>query len=106
MIVTGTEDHLGAYIPVRMITLFRQIRHHVRQNTAGNGGKLPRHGGKACSKCWNKGSNWVFPQWVKTLTEAGRRVVAFDNRGHGRSEKFYDPAAYALPKMTEDVRVV
>lgn len=46
--------------------------------------------------------NWVFPQWVKTLTEAGRRVIAFDNRGHGRSEKFYDPADYAMPKMAQD----
>lgn len=48
--------------------------------------------------------NWVFPQWVKTLTEAGRRVIAFDNRGHGRSQKFYDPAAYAMPKMAQDAR--
>jgi pimeloyl-ACP methyl ester carboxylesterase len=50
--------------------------------------------------------NWVFPQWVKTLTEAGRRVVAFDNRGHGRSQKFYDPTAYSLTKMAEDARVL
>jgi pimeloyl-ACP methyl ester carboxylesterase len=50
--------------------------------------------------------NWVFPQWVKTLTEAGRRVVAFDNRGHGRSQKFYDPAAYSVPKMAEDARAL
>ena len=50
--------------------------------------------------------NWVFPQWVKTLTEAGRRVVAFDNRGHGRSEKFHDPAAYAMQKMAEDARAL
>ena len=50
--------------------------------------------------------NWVFPQWVKTLTGAGRRVIAFDNRGHGRSEKFYDPAAYALPEMAEDARAL
>ncbi len=50
--------------------------------------------------------NWVFPQWVKTLTDAGRRVIAFDNRGHGRSEKFYEPAAYALPKMAEDARML
>jgi pimeloyl-ACP methyl ester carboxylesterase len=50
--------------------------------------------------------NWVFPQWVKTLTEAGRRVVAFDNRGHGRSEKFYDPADYAVQKMAEDARIL
>jgi pimeloyl-ACP methyl ester carboxylesterase len=50
--------------------------------------------------------NWVFPQWVKSLTGAGRRVVAFDNRGHGRSEKFYDPSSYALPKMAEDARAL
>jgi len=46
--------------------------------------------------------NWVFPQWVKTLTGAGRRVVAYDIRGHGRSQKFYIPSAYAMPTMAED----
>ncbi len=50
--------------------------------------------------------NWVFPQWVKTLTAAGRRVVAFDNRGHGRSQKFHDPAAYAMHKMVGDARAL
>jgi pimeloyl-ACP methyl ester carboxylesterase len=50
--------------------------------------------------------NWVFPQWVKTLTGAGRRVVAYDNRGHGRSEKFYDPSAYTMPEMAEDARAL
>jgi len=50
--------------------------------------------------------NWVFPQWVKTLTEAGRRVVAFDNRGHGRSQKFYDPDSYSIPRMAEDARAL
>lgn len=54
----------------------------------------------------NHAVNWYFPQWVKTLTEAGRRVIAFDNRGHGRSEKFYDPAAYAMPIMAEDARAL
>ena len=38
----------------------------------------------------------------KTLTEAGRRVVAFDNRGHGRSEKFHDPAAVLIAAGTKD----
>lgn len=47
--------------------------------------------------------NWLFPQWVKTLTEDGRRVILFDNRGHGRSDKLYDPAAYHLQLMAEDV---
>jgi pimeloyl-ACP methyl ester carboxylesterase len=54
----------------------------------------------------NHAVNWYFPLWVKTLTEAGRRVIAFDNRGHGRSEKFYDPAAYAMPIMAEDARAL
>lgn len=38
--------------------------------------------------------NWVQPGWLQTLSEAGRRVVAIDNRGHGRSAKPHDPAAY------------
>src|SRR6516165_3975412 len=50
--------------------------------------------------------NWVFPAWVKTLPAAGRRVIALDNRCHGRSEKFYDPADYAIPKMAEDARAL
>lgn len=50
--------------------------------------------------------NWVFPQWAKALIGAGRRVIAFDIRGHGRSEKFYIPEAYALPKMAEDARAL
>ena len=48
--------------------------------------------------------NWVGPSWTKTLTRAGYRVVAFDNRGHGRSEKFYAPSDYDTPKMAEDAR--
>ena len=46
--------------------------------------------------------NWVNPGWVRTLTEAGRRVVAFDNRGHGASEKLYAPEDYASDVMAED----
>ena len=47
--------------------------------------------------------NWVFPGWVVTLTEAGRRVIALDNRGHGASSKLYDPAAYHTTAMMDDV---
>lgn len=49
-------------------------------------------------------TNWVNTQWTKTLTHAGYRVVALDNRGHGQSEKLYDPAAYSSDIMAEDVR--
>jgi pimeloyl-ACP methyl ester carboxylesterase len=46
--------------------------------------------------------NWVNPRWVETLSKAGRRVIAFDNRGHGESEKLYDPEAYRSEAMARD----
>ena len=54
----------------------------------------------------NKEVNWVYPGWVTTLTRAGRRVVALDNRGHGQSSKLYDPAAYHSATMAEDARAL
>jgi pimeloyl-ACP methyl ester carboxylesterase len=48
--------------------------------------------------------NWVNTSWVGTLTRAGFRVIAMDNRGHGASEKLYDIAAYGAPVMAEDAR--
>lgn len=50
--------------------------------------------------------NWLFTQWIKTLTEDGRRVVIFDNRGHGQSEKLYDPALYSLEAMADDANAL
>jgi len=50
--------------------------------------------------------NWVYPGWVATLTGAGRRVIALDNRGHGSSSKLRDPAAYHSARMAEDVRAL
>jgi len=46
--------------------------------------------------------NWVGPGWVKTLTDAGYRTIAIDNRGHGQSTKSYEPADYAPAKMAGD----
>jgi pimeloyl-ACP methyl ester carboxylesterase len=54
----------------------------------------------------NKELNWVYPGWVSTLTRAGRRVIALDNRGHGASTKLYDPAAYHSGLLAEDVRAL
>jgi pimeloyl-ACP methyl ester carboxylesterase len=54
----------------------------------------------------NKEVNWVLPGWVATLTGAGRRVLALDNRGHGASSKLYDPAAYHMDLMAADVRAL
>lgn len=48
--------------------------------------------------------NWEDTGWVKTLVNAGHRVIAIDNRGHGASQKLYDPALYPAPEMAEDAR--
>jgi pimeloyl-ACP methyl ester carboxylesterase len=46
--------------------------------------------------------NWVQPGWFATLTAAGRRVIALDNRGHGASTKLYEPSAYHTAIMAAD----
>ena len=48
--------------------------------------------------------NWVGPSWTKTLVEAGYRAIGFDHRGHGESEKLYDPALYDTRLMAEDAQ--
>ena len=46
--------------------------------------------------------NWVSSGWVKTLNDAGYRVIAFDNRGHGATSKSYDQTDYRPEKMAGD----
>ena len=48
--------------------------------------------------------NWVGTRWQEGLTGAGYRVIGLDCRGHGRSDKPHQPAAYALEVMAADVR--
>jgi pimeloyl-ACP methyl ester carboxylesterase len=50
----------------------------------------------------NHAVNWANTLWIRTLTQDGRRVIAFDNRGHGESEKLYEPAQYATSLMARD----
>lgn len=69
------------------------------QSAAGRAPVLLIHGFASTHRV-----NWVDTTWVGALTAAGHRVVAFDNRGHGRSAKLYDPAAYSAPIMAEDAR--
>jgi len=52
----------------------------------------------------NVATNWVGPGWVEVLTAAGYRVVAYDNRGHGKSAKLYATEDYGAPVMAEDAR--
>lgn len=48
-------------------------------------------------------SNWVAPGVVEALRAAGRRVVAPDARGHGRSAKPHDPDRYGEQRMSRDL---
>lgn len=47
-------------------------------------------------------ANWRTPSWYRTLAEAGRRIIAFDCRGHGESGKLHDPADYDEGLMAGD----
>ena len=50
--------------------------------------------------------NWVYPTWVSELKKHDRRVIAIDNRGHGESQKLYDPEDYHIGTMAADVRAL
>lgn len=52
----------------------------------------------------NIATNWVTPGWVGFLRGKGYRVVAFDNRGHGKSQKLYGLEDYGAPIMAQDAR--
>ena len=52
----------------------------------------------------NVQTNWTNTGWVEFLVKAGYRVVAFDNRGHGESQKLYQLTDYGAPLMAEDGR--
>jgi pimeloyl-ACP methyl ester carboxylesterase len=47
--------------------------------------------------------NWVRPGIVAALVATGRRVVALDARGHGGSDKPYQPARYGEGAMARDL---
>jgi pimeloyl-ACP methyl ester carboxylesterase len=56
--------------------------------------------------CSNFQVNWVGSRWMETLAKAGRRVIGLDLRGHGRSEKPHDPAAYGKNLVQDVVRLL
>ncbi len=46
--------------------------------------------------------NWIGTGWTEALAKNGYRVIAFDNRGHGESSKFYDPSDYGPDIFAKD----
>jgi pimeloyl-ACP methyl ester carboxylesterase len=51
-------------------------------------------------------ANWIATGWVRELNRAGYRVIALDQRGHGRSGKPHDPSAYSMALLVDDVQTV
>ncbi len=49
--------------------------------------------------------NWRSTGWIERLAAEGFRVIAFDCRGHGKSDKPHDPAAYG-GHMIDDILAV
>jgi pimeloyl-ACP methyl ester carboxylesterase len=47
--------------------------------------------------------NWLAAGVVAALSDAGRRVIAIDARGHGESDKPHDPALYGEDRMSRDL---
>jgi pimeloyl-ACP methyl ester carboxylesterase len=54
----------------------------------------------------NAEANWVATGVVAALTAAGRRVIAPDARGHGRSGKPHDIDRYGEQRMARDLAVL
>ena len=50
--------------------------------------------------------NWVNTGWVSRLVNAGFRVLAVDQRGHGQSEKPHDAEDYTMPSLVADVEAI
>lgn len=49
--------------------------------------------------------NWGSTGWIDRLARDGFRVVSFDCRGHGHSDKPHTPAGYG-PQMIDDILAV
>jgi len=49
--------------------------------------------------------NWVGPRLFSTLAKS-HRTIAYDNRGHGKSEKPHDPMKYGKEMVEDAVRLL
>jgi pimeloyl-ACP methyl ester carboxylesterase len=50
--------------------------------------------------------NWIRPGIHDAIVKSGRRVIAYDARGHGASDKPHDPAAYENDAMVRDAQAL
>ncbi len=51
----------------------------------------------------NRNEGWKRTGWYQAMERRRIRCIALDQRGHGESEKLYDPALYTRENMARDV---
>ena len=51
----------------------------------------------------NRNEGWKRTGWYAAFERRGLRVIALDQRGHGESEKLYEPQAYERERLAADV---
>jgi pimeloyl-ACP methyl ester carboxylesterase len=51
-------------------------------------------------------TNWVQTGWTRHLGRAGLHVIAYDQRGHGASDKPHSPAEYSMELLVADLLAV
>ena len=51
----------------------------------------------------NRNEGWKRTGWYAAFERRGFRVIALDQRGHGESEKLYEPQAYERERLAADV---
>src|SRR5690242_16974712 len=51
----------------------------------------------------NRNEGWKRTGWYTAFERRGYRVVALDQRGHGESQKLYEPQAYERERLAADV---
>ena len=51
----------------------------------------------------NRNEGWKRTGWYAAFERRRTRVIALDQRGHGESEKLYEPQAYAREQLAADV---
>jgi len=83
----------GAFFEVNGVRL-----HYVE---AGRGTPVILVHGLACEHA----ANWMLSRVFQRLSRR-YRVIALDNRGHGKSDKLYDPAQYGLELVDDVVRLM
>ncbi|GAA0545811.1 pimeloyl-ACP methyl ester carboxylesterase [Rhizomicrobium palustre] len=75
---------------------------HLAWSSVGAGDPVVLVHGFASSR----DQNWGSTGWIDRLVTAGYRVVSFDCRGHGKSDKPHDPAAYGENLVGDIVAVM